>query len=78
MRKAYGVKPISHTERETCEPLRVQHGPVLILSRKGFEVKCTCWDPKDGELCLDRTKPEETSVEVRCGVDVQIARQSWV
>ena len=37
-----------------------------------------CWDPKDGELCLDRTKPEETSVEVRCGVDVQIARQSWV
>ena len=33
-----------------------------------------CWDPKDGELCLDRTKPGETSVEVRCGVDVQIAR----
>ena len=33
-----------------------------------------CWDPKDGELCLDRLKPEETSVEDRCGVDVQIAR----
>ena len=44
----------------------------------GFEVKYTCWDPKDGELCLDRTKPGETLVEVRCGVDVQIARQSWV
>ena len=72
------LKPTRRTERETCEPLRVQHGPVLILSRKGSEVKCTCWDPKDGELCLDRTKPEETSVEVRCGVDVQIARQSWV
>ena len=57
-------------------PLRVQHGPVLILSRKGFEVKCTCWDPKDCELCLDRTKLEGTSVEVRCGVDVQITRQS--
>jgi hypothetical protein len=24
----------------------------------------TCWDPKDGELCLDRMKPEETLVEV--------------
>ncbi|KAJ9453916.1 hypothetical protein DIPPA_31663 [Diplonema papillatum] len=34
--------------------------------------------PKDGELCLDRTKSGETLVEVRCGVDVQIARQSWV
>jgi hypothetical protein len=37
-----------------------------------------CWDPKDGELCSSRTKPEETLVEVRSGSDVQIDRQTWV
>ena len=37
-----------------------------------------CWDPKDGELCLSRTKPEETLVEVRSDSDVQIDRQTWV
>ncbi|KAG8158040.1 hypothetical protein JTE90_001686 [Oedothorax gibbosus] len=36
------------------------------------------WDPKDGELCPDRTRPEETLVEVRSGSDVQIDRQIWV
>ena len=68
------LNPQTVLKGRRVNPSRVQHGPVLILSRKGFEVKCTCWDPKDGELCLDRTKPGETSVEVRCGVDVQIAR----
>ncbi len=34
--------------------------------------------PKDGELCLTRTKSEETLMEVRSGSDVQIDRQSWV
>ena len=38
----------------------------------------TRWDPKDGELCLARTKPEETLVEVRTSSDVQIDCQSWV
>ena len=38
----------------------------------------TLWDPKDGELCLGRTKPEETLVEVRSDSDVQIDRQTWV
>ena len=36
----------------------------------------TRWDPKDGELCLSRTKPEETLVEVRSDSDVQIDRQT--
>ena len=39
------------------------------------ELERTCWDPKDGELCLNRTKPEETLVEVRSDSDVQIDRQ---
>ena len=38
----------------------------------------TCWDPKDGELCLERMKPEETLVEVRFDSDVQIDRRTWV
>ena len=36
------------------------------------------WDPKDGELCLNRVKAEETLVEARSGTDVQIVRQIWV
>ena len=36
----------------------------------------TRWDPKDGELCLSRMKPEETLVEVRSDSDVQIDRQT--
>ena len=34
-------------------------------------------DPKDGELCLGRLKPEETLVEGRSGSDVQIDRRIW-
>ena len=42
------------------------------------ELERTCWDPKDGELCLSRVKPEETPVEARSDTDVQIVRQTWV
>ena len=44
----------------------------------GTESEHTCWDPKDGELCLNRVKPEETPVEARSDSDVQIDRQIWV
>ena len=44
----------------------------------GAEQERTRWYPKDGELCLSRTKPEETLVEVRSDSDVQIDRQTWV
>ena len=44
----------------------------------GAESERTRWDPKDGELCLGRMKPEETLVEVRSDSDVQIDRQTWV
>ena len=43
-----------------------------------FEYEHICWDPKDGELCLNRVKPEETLVEARSDSDVQIDRQIWV
>ena len=42
------------------------------------EQERTRWDPKDGELCLSRTKSEETLMEVRSDSDVQIDRQTWV
>ena len=44
----------------------------------GSEYEHICWDPKDGELCLNRAKPEETLVEARSGSDVQIDRRIWV
>ena len=44
----------------------------------GVAIERIRWDPKDGELCLSRTKPEETLVEVRSDSDVQIDRQTWV
>ena len=44
----------------------------------GSAVEHVCWDLKDGELCLNRVKPEETLVEARSDSDVQIDRQIWV
>ena len=56
---------------------------IRIIDRSGysferFEYERICWDPKDGELCLDRAKPEETLVEARRGSDVQIDLEIWV
>ena len=56
------------------ENRKVHHRPIL-MSSDGFEYEHSCWDPKDGELCLNRVKPEETLVEARSGSDVQIDRQ---
>ena len=46
--------------------------------RERFELEHICWDPKDGDLCLDRVKPGETLVEARSDTDVQIVRLIWV
>jgi len=40
----------------------------------GIAQEHICWDPKDGELYLNRMNPEETLVEVRRDSDVQIDR----
>ena len=50
----------------------------LLTSVYRSECEHTCWDPKDGELCLNRLKPGETLVEDRSDSDVQIDRQIWV
>ena len=44
----------------------------------GEYLEHTCWDPKDGELCLARMKSGETLMEVRSDSDVQIDCRSWV
>ena len=49
-----------------------------IPSGERSECEHTCWDPKVGELCLNRVKPGETLVEARSDSDVQIDRQIWV
>ncbi len=59
-----------HGERTT--------GPSRPQTLGEAEIERTRWDPKDGELCPSRTKPEETLVEVRSDSDVQIDRQTWV
>ena len=43
-----------------------------------IEYKRIRWDPKDGELCLNRVKSEETQMEARSDSDVQIDRLIWV
>ena len=50
----------------------------LVGAVREAERERTRWDPKDGELCLSRVKPEETLVEVRSDSDVQIDRRTWV
>ena len=53
-------------------------GRPLGACAAGIEREHARWDPKDGELCLSRTNPEETLVEVRSDTDVQIVRRIWV
>ena len=58
-------------ESETGGNRKVHHRPDLKFT-DGSEQEHTCWDPKDGELCLNRAKPEETLVEARSDSDVNI------
>ena len=56
----------------------LRHRRPALKSSDGAAVEHVCWDPKDGELCLNRVKPGETLVEARSDSDVQIDRQIWV
>ena len=73
-----GVMKVNALCAQRCEVLCscITDRPVLLLGR--FALERTCWDPKDGELCLSRAKPAETLVEARSGSDVQIDRRIWV
>ena len=54
--------------------MSTRHDPL----EKKSECEHICWDPKDGELCLNRVKLGETLVEAHSDYDVQIDRQIWV
>ena len=72
-----GWKTRERKETDWWEGLCLHHRPTMIFCER-FEYERTCWDPKDGELCLSRAKPEETLVEARRCADVQIAFRTWV
>jgi len=69
-----GCKPVGKVKASLKTSSLGRHG--IVDSRPDPEQ--LRWDPKDGELCRSRAKPEETLVEARSGADVQIARQTWV
>ena len=77
MRECLGVKLRREMKVKGWEHLRVHRRPELTFC-DASAVERICWDPKDGELCLNRVKPEETLVEARSDSDVQIDRQIWV
>ena len=58
--------------------MRKQHHRSTVTFCEWIEYEHRCWDPKDGELCLSRAKPDESLVEARSDTDVQIVRQTWV
>ena len=79
--RVLGVNPPARNESKgpcglgrNASALSTDHDP----SGERFECEHTCWDPKDGELCLSRAKPGETLVEVRSDSNVQIDRRTWV
>lgn len=80
-RRRWGSRPSPPPEVGSRGLVQSAEGaPPARLARRAGEVEHerTRRDPKDGELCLGRAKPEETLVEVRSGPDVQIGRPTWV
>ena len=75
--RALGCKTRARSEGKFGGIPRVHRRPTMIFCER-FEYEHICRDPKDGELCLSRVKPEETLVEARSDTDVQIVRQTWV
>ena len=76
--RVFGWKTRARNESESWDLRREGHRRPNLIFWDGFAVEHVCWDPKDGELCLKRVKPEETLVEARSDSDVQIDRQIWV
>jgi hypothetical protein len=62
---------------QSCTGQRTTATPRLASADEA-QAERSCWDPKDGELCEARSKPEETLVEDCSGSNVQIDRRSFV
>ena len=76
--RVFGWKTCARNESKSWDLCRGGHRRPDQTFCDGSAVERVCWDPKDGELCLNRVKPEETLVEARSDSDVQIDRQIWV
>ena len=85
--KPKGTMKVKTLDRELTEDVwfllftemtRPHSGGVLSAYARKAHRERTRWDPKDGELCLGRPKPEETLVEGRFDSDVQIDRRTLV
>ena len=76
--RVFGWKTRARNESKSWDLCRGGHRRPDQTFCDGSAVERACWDPKDGELCLNRVKPEETLVEARSDSDVQIDRQIWV
>lgn len=70
-----GCRPREDGPRRDAAPH--SQGVSFSLREEAYPER-TRWDPKDGELCLVRTKSGETLMEVRSDSDVQIDRRNWV
>ncbi len=76
--RVFGWKTRARNESKSWDLCRGGHRRPDQTFCDGSAVERVCWDPKDGELCLNTVKPEETLVEARSDSDVQIDRQIWV
>ena len=76
--RVFGWKTHARNESESWDLCHGGHRRPDQTFCDGSAVERVCWDPKDGELCLNRVKPEETLVEARSDSDVQIDRRIWV
>lgn len=86
MREPLGVETQRHSESKFGEIRRLyvkysggaSSSRLNSASAEEAQTERTGWDPKDGELCEARSKPEETLVEDCSGSNVQIDRRSFV
>lgn len=86
MRKSLGIETQRQSESNFGEICRLfvencgsaSSSRLNLASAEKAQAERTGWDPKDGELCEARSKPEETLVEDCSGSNVQIDRRSFV
>ena len=77
MSEYMGAKPLCAMKVTLVGPCWAQSSGLNPLGERS-ECEHMCWDPKGGELFLNRVKPGETLVEARNDSDVQIDHQIWV
>ena len=71
-----GLRSVARRGKRCDTFVRGTSGRLGALNTR-TEFEHTCWDPRDGELCLSRAKRRETVLEARSSSDVQIFGQTW-